>query len=118
MPVLATTLWIANVLLNTAGQLAFKSIAVTRRDDEMQRWRIMLASPRLWAGIVCFSLEFFAWFALLSLIPLSQAMLIASINIVAVIIGGRLFFGDRLGVPRVAGMLLIAIGVALAGGSA
>jgi drug/metabolite transporter (DMT)-like permease len=115
---LAIFLWIANVVLDTAGHLAFKSAAVTERDTELQRWKDMLRSPRLWIGIACFCLEFAVWFALLSLIPLSLAVLIGSINIVVVMLAGRLLFHERLGGMRVAGMWLIAAGVALAGGFA
>ena len=42
-------------------------------------------------------------------------MLIGSINIVVVMLAGRLLFQERLDRLRVAGMSLIAIGVALAG---
>jgi drug/metabolite transporter (DMT)-like permease len=116
MPALAIVLWIANIFLDTAGHLAFKSAAVTDDDEELQRWKTMLSSPRLWIGIICFCLEFAVWFALLSLIPLSEAMLIGSINIVVVMLAGRLLFRERLDGMRIAGMTLIAVGVALAGG--
>ena len=108
MPHLAVFLWIANILLDTAGHLAFKSAATGD-------WKSMLRSPRLWGGIACFCLEFVAWLALLSLIPLSQAVLIGSINIVVVMIAGRMMFHERLDAIRLAGMTLIALGVALAG---
>lgn len=118
MPTLAIALWIANIILDTAGHLAFKSVAVTDDEAELRRWKNMLSSPLLWAGIACFVLEFVVWLALLSLIPLSQAVLIGSINIVVVMIAGRLLFHERLDRMRVAGITLIALGVALAGGFA
>ena len=113
---LAIILWIANIFLDTAGHLAFKDVAATERETELERWKYMLSSPRLWIGIVCFCLEFAVWFALLSLIPLSQAVLIGSINIVVVMLAGRLLFRERLDGLRVTGISLIAVGVALAGG--
>lgn len=115
MTPLATGLWIGNVVLNAAGQIAFKSVAVA--DGGSAGWRAMARSGLLWAGVACFAVEFVAWFALLSLIPLSQAMLIASINIVVVMIAGRVLFRDKLDATRVVAMLLIAAGVALAGGT-
>jgi drug/metabolite transporter (DMT)-like permease len=116
MSKLALCVWLASVLLDTTGRVAFKSAAVTdSADSEWQRWRLMLRSPALWLGMVCFCLEFLVWLALLSLIPLSQAVLIGSINIVAVALAGRLFFHERLDLMRVAGITLITIGVALAG---
>ena len=102
--------------METVGHLALKSAAITQHDVELQRWKIMLASPQIWIGIACFVLEFGVWFALLSLVSLSLAMLIGSINIVAVMLTGRLLFHEPLDRMRVAGMSLIAIGVALAGG--
>ena len=116
MTKLAVFFWVANVVLDTAGHLAFKSAAVTEHETELRRWKAMLSSPRLWIGIVCFCLEFAIWFALLSLIPLSQAVLIGSINIVVVMLAGRVFFREPLNGFRAGGMWLIAIGVALAGG--
>lgn len=78
----------------------------------------MLHSPPLWLGVFCFCLEFVAWLALLSLIPLSQAVLIGSINIATVALAGRMVFGERLTRLRIIGIALIAVGVALAGGVA
>ncbi|MHB8535315.1 MAG: EamA family transporter [Sulfuricaulis sp.] len=118
MSKLAVFFWLLNILLDTAGHLAFKSAAVTEHEVELQRWKIMLASPPIWIGIGCFCLEFGVWFALLSLIPLSLAMLIGSINIVVVMLAGRLLFQERLDRMRLIGMCLIALGVALAGGYA
>jgi len=110
--------WIASVVFDTTGHLAFKSAATAEAATLVQRWKILLRSPRLWTGIICFVLEFAVWFALISLIPLSQAVLIGSINIVAVMIAGRLLFKEQLDGFRIAGMSLIAVGVALAGGTA
>ena len=118
MTELAVALWIANVALDTAGQLAFKAAAVVTHESEWQRWKTMLGAPVLWLGISCFVLEFVAWLALLSLVPLSVAVLIGSINIVVVMLAGRALFGERLDRVRVAGILLISIGVALTGVSA
>lgn len=118
MSPLALFFWISNITLDTVGHLAFKSAAVAEHEVELQRWKKMLSSPLLWIGIACFSLEFAVWFFLLSLVPLSLAILIGSINIVAVMLAGRLLFRERLDRMRVAGMTLIAIGVALAGGFA
>jgi drug/metabolite transporter (DMT)-like permease len=109
MSSLAIALWIANVVFDTAGRIAFKFAAVTG-------WRRMVRSPALWAGVGCFCLEFVIWLALLSLIPLSLAILLASINIVTVALAGKFVFHERLNATRIGGIALIAVGVALAGG--
>src|SRR5437588_5611520 len=111
---LATALWIINIFVDTAGHLSFKAAADAKAAHGT--WLTMLRSVYLWIGIACFGLEFAVWFALLSLIPLSQAVLVGSINIVAVMLAGNILFRERLDGVRVAGMSLIAVGVALAGG--
>jgi drug/metabolite transporter (DMT)-like permease len=113
---LATALWVINIFLDTAGHLSFKAAADTKAADAQGSWLAMLHSIYLWLGLACFCLEFAVWFALLSLIPLSQAVLVGSINIVVLMVAGRLLFRERLDRLRVCGMILIAAGVALAGG--
>lgn len=78
----------------------------------------MLTSVPFWIGVGCFCIEFAAWYALLSLVPLSLAVLIGSINIVAVMLAGRMLFRERLDSMHITGMCLVVIGVALAAGFA
>src|SRR5437016_771252 len=107
MSTLATALWLINIFVDTAGHLSFKA-AEDKKAAGTGSWLTMLRSVYLWIGIVCFCLEFAVWFALLSLIPLSQAVLVGSINIVVLMIAGRLLFRERLDRMRVGGMVLIA----------
>lgn len=116
MAPLVVCLWIANVLLDSAGQLAFKAAAGDpRAGDGVARWRWMARRPWLWLGIACYGVEFLVWLAFLSLVPLSEGVLLGSINIVAIMIAGRLLFGERLSRLRLAGILLISAGVAVVG---
>jgi drug/metabolite transporter (DMT)-like permease len=115
MSSLATALWLINIVVDTAGHLSFKA-AADAKAVQSGAWLTMFRSVYLWIGIGCFCLEFAVWFALLSLIPLSQAVLVGSINIVVLMIAGRLLFRERLDRLRVGGMILVAAGVALAGG--
>jgi drug/metabolite transporter (DMT)-like permease len=110
------TLWLLNIAFDTAGQLSFKA-AATDADagSRIARWRQMAGRPWIWAGIACFVGEFLAWIAFLSLVPLSRGVLLGSINIVAVMIAGRLLFRERLSRLRVVGILLIAAGVSIVG---
>lgn len=102
-------LWLANVVLDTGGQLAFKRAA------SLGSW----GNPRrlTWIGLgaSCYVLEFVAWIAFLSLVPLSRGVLLGSINIVTVAIAGRLLFAEAWSGMRVAGIALIAVGVAVVG---
>ena len=113
---LVLALWIANVVLDTGGQLAFKAAAGDERaGDGLARWRYMLARPWLWTGIGCYVAEFVVWIAFLSLVPLSEGVLLGSINIVAIMLAGRVLFRERLSPLRVTGILLVAAGVAIVG---
>lgn len=111
---LVIALWLGNVVFDTVGQLAFKAAAVGAPEAE-GRWRGLLGSPYLWLGLGCYVGEFLAWIAFLSLVPLSEGVLLGSINIVAVMIAGRLLFAEKLTRLRLCGILLVAAGVALVG---
>ena len=113
---LVVTLWVLNVLVDSGGQLAFKAAASEPGErDGMERWRFMLARPWLWVGIACYVAEFVVWLAFLSLVPLSDGVLLCSINIVAIMILGRVLFRERLAPMRVLGIVLVSIGVAIVG---
>ena len=113
---LVVTLWVLNVLVDSGGQLAFKAAASEPGErDGMERWRFMLVRPWLWVGIACYVAEFVVWLAFLSLVPLSDGVLLGSINIVAIMILGRVLFREKLAPMRVAGIVLVSIGVAIVG---
>ena len=111
---LVAVLWLLNVVLDTGGQLAFKA-AANAPGDGLARWLHMARRPWLWLGIGCYVIEFLIWIAFLSLLPLSEAILLGSINIVAVMVAGRILFGEKLTRLRMAGILLVTLGVAIVG---
>ena len=111
---LVAVLWVLNVVLDTGGQLAFKA-AANAPGDGLARWLHMARRPWLWLGIGCYVIEFLIWIAFLSLLPLSEAILLGSINIVAVMVAGRILFGEKLTRLRVAGIVLVTLGVAIVG---
>lgn len=113
---LVAALWLFNVVLDTAGQLAFKAAAGDpAAGDGLARWKHMAARPWLWLGVASYVFEFLVWIAFLSLIPLSEGVLLGSINIVAIMLAGRFLFGERLTRLRVAGIGLVTLGVAIVG---
>lgn len=116
MSATVATLWLLNVLLDTFGQLSFKAAAAGQGLGEgLARWKAMARRPWLWAGIACYVGEFLVWLAFLSLVPLSEGVLLGSINIVAVMVAGRFLFGERFSPLRTVGILLVAAGVAVVG---
>ena len=113
---LVAGLWLLNVLIDTGGQLAFKAAAGDPdAGDGLARWKHMASRPWLWLGVGCYAIEFLVWIAFLSLIPLSEGVLLGSINIVAIMVAGRFLFGEKLTRLRVAGIVLVTLGVAIVG---
>lgn len=116
MAPVAVTVWLATVVLDTIGQLAFKAAAADpRAGDGLDRWRYMASRPGLWLGLSCYVVEFLAWTAFLSLVPLGRGVLLGSINIVVIMIAGRLFFRELLTWQRLVGITLVSVGVVLVG---
>ena len=71
--------------------------------------------PALWLGIFAYVAEFLLWLAFLTLVPLSEGILLGSINIIVIMILGRFFFNEKLTPMRVIGIGLVALGVAIVG---
>lgn len=117
MTPLVVGLWLINALVDTGGQLAFKAAAsqTPSTTTGIAHWRFMLARPWIWLGVACYVVEFVAWLAFLSLVPLSDGVLLGSINIVVIMLAGRLLFREKLAPMRVAGIVLVSIGVAVVG---
>jgi len=116
MTALATLLWVLNMISVTVGHLALKAGATgTPGAGGLARWIAMARDVWVWIGVAAFVAEFVLWLAFLSVVPLSMAVLMGSINILAVLVGGRIFFGEELTARRTVSIALIATGVALVG---
>jgi drug/metabolite transporter (DMT)-like permease len=116
LPSVVAGLWLLNIVLDTGGQLAFKAAAGdSDAGDGLARWKYMAMRPWLWLGVGCYVIEFLVWIAFLSLIPLSEGVLLGSINIVAIMLAGRFLFGEKLTRLRVLGIALVTLGVAIVG---
>jgi drug/metabolite transporter (DMT)-like permease len=112
----ATILWLICMLIDTLGQMSFKAAATKASNAEgLERWKEMFSNYWIWIGIGSYIFEFFAWMAFLSMVPLAQGILLSCFNIMTVMIGGKIFFGEKLTRKRILSSSLIAIGVALVG---
>ena len=101
---------------NTAGQLLLK--AASLRADKAggdSHWQLLFRDPLLWLGLATYVFEFFMWLAFLSVVPLWQGVMIACIDILLVMAGGRIFFGEHITTARTAAVSLIAVGVLMVG---
>lgn len=116
MSIYVTMIWLANLVFDTAGHLAFKAASKNAdQHDGLKHWRALFGGPLLWLGIAAFVIEFFLWLALLTMAPLSQGIMIGCVNIIGVMVGGWLVFGEPITPPRTAAASFIALGVLLVG---
>ncbi|MCT4715464.1 EamA family transporter [Enterobacteriaceae bacterium H18W14] len=105
-----------NAVLGSVGQLAFKAAAVdSLKDKHRSGWLRMVSRPYVWCGIFCYLAEFLLWIAFLSLVPLSAGVMLGSINIVAVMVLGRIIFHEKISLMRSLGIICISLGVAVVG---
>ena len=114
---LSATLLLAAVLMGTsAGQLLFKAASVRGAQAKVASYWLALAlDPVLWLGLAIYIAELFLYMAFLSIVPLWQGVMVVSLDLFLVMIGGRIFFGEELTPPRVLAIGLIATGVLLVG---
>lgn len=109
-------LWLANVGFDTLGQTAFKFAAIAPNYHHgFAYWQNILYCRWVWLGLLSYGLEALLWLAFLSLVPLSIAVLLASANMITVMIVGRLLFHERLTILRIVGITLITLGVIFVG---
>ncbi len=112
----AMTVLAANMIFDAGGHIAFKAASSRAAHlDGFAHWRSLLLNPLLYVGLVAFSGEFLLWLALLSLVPLAEGVLVGCVNIIGVMLGGVLCFGEPITRSRLAAILLIAAGVGLVG---
>ncbi|MBF7682267.1 EamA family transporter [Acinetobacter sp. B5B] len=116
MNALVVMVWMFTIAVDTVGQLAFKALALKGLAYEGKaRWLAFAKMPMLWLGLACYVVEFVVWLAFLSLVPLSDGVMLGCINIVVIMIAGRLFFKEQLTKERLIGVLFISAGVAVIG---
>lgn len=114
---LMIVLWILNVIFDTLGQIAFKYAATGQETEQSvaDYWKGLVKNGWLWIGIISYVLEFFLWLAFLTLVPLSQGVLLASLNIITIMLAGRILFNEKLVPFRIIGMTCVLAGVVIVG---
>lgn len=116
MTPIATIIWISNLLSDTVGQLAFKAAATHGGDEDgIQRWIAMAKNKWIWIGLIAYVFEVVLWIAFLGMVPLSLGVLLGSLNIFCVMLGGRIIFKEPITKRRAIAVSLIVLGVVLVG---
>lgn len=116
MTVTIFCLWLCSICCDTVGQIAFKYAAISPKNRKnWYFWLDLLNNYWLWIGVISYGIGFLFWIAFLTLLPLSQAILLGSANIISVMLVGRLLFKEQLTPYRIIGVGLITAGVVLVG---
>jgi drug/metabolite transporter (DMT)-like permease len=108
--------WLINLACDTVGQLALKAASNAAKGRAgTPHWRALARSPYLWLGIAAFVLEYLFWLSLLAVVPLAMGLFVGSANVVCVMLGAWVCFGEAIDRTRAAAIALIAVGIALVG---
>ncbi len=103
---------LGSVVLNTAGQLAFKKASAAIAGGGSQILALPM-QPALWVGLACYGCSTLLWLVVLSRSSLSYAYPMVAVGYVLVTIAAAYFFGEAVSLARWGAMCLIMSGVAL-----
>jgi multidrug transporter EmrE-like cation transporter len=113
------TAWLllgAMLVLDTGSHLLLKaSTARAHRSSHGQFLLALFSDPLFWLTVVAFLGVLVAWVGFYSVVPLAQGVMAGCITIAGVMIGGRIFFRERITPARAMAVGLIIVGVLLVG---
>ena len=103
------------VLLLASSQILQKLGAARRLRGTCtpREWLRALASPELVGAVVTIAAGTLLWLAVLYRMDVSRAFPVLSLGTVAVVAASRSWLGEQVSMGRWAGVLLIAVGIAL-----
>ena len=107
--------WLLFIVVETATQVAFKYAGATL-DDRSGLGRLIahaLTTPVVFLGFGLYFCGFLIWLTILKDIDLGRAFPMTAVIYVSTLAAAVLLFHERLNVTRIAGVLVIAVGVAL-----
>ena len=104
-----------SVLLNCAAQLCIRKgmliVGEIGMTGLVQNLGNMLTNLWLWAAMFCYAISILMWMAVLSKVEVSFAYPFLSVGYVVAALVGYYFFGESLTLTRIAGIIVICIGV-------
>jgi multidrug transporter EmrE-like cation transporter len=110
-------LFMASIACDVGGQLALKlgsrSLPDASADGVLVYVARLFAERWLLLGIAIYAVEFVVWVRILSLTPLNVAFPLASLNILGIVLAGRVFLGESVSSRQWSGAALITLGVAI-----
>jgi drug/metabolite transporter (DMT)-like permease len=107
--------WLLFIAVETSTQIAFKYAGATLDDHAGLRHLIAhaLATPVVFLGFGLYFCGFLIWLTILKDIDLGRAFPMTAVIYVSTLAAAVLLFHERLNATRIAGVLVIAVGVAL-----
>jgi len=117
MPSIAWLLLGGMLVFDTASHLLLKAAAGRASADtrDLHYIRRMFRVPIFWIAIACFLGMMVVWIGFYSVVGLGEGVMMGSITIAGVMLGGRIFFGERITPARALAALLIGAGVLMIG---
>ena len=105
------------VLLNSAAQLCIRKGMLIIGEVEMssivRSLGVMITNLWLWGAMISYAVSILLWIVVLSKVEVSFAYPFLSIGYVVAALVGYYFFGESLSLIRVAGIIIICVGVYL-----
>ena len=106
-----------SVLLNCAAQLLIRKGMLVEGEVGMQNMLShvgsMITNLWLWAAMLCYALSILLWMSVLSKVEVSYAYPFLSVGYVVSAVAGYALFNENLSPVRIAGIIVICIGVIL-----
>lgn len=108
-------LWVMFLALDTATQIAFKAggRALAGIDFGPLWFERAFATPAVWMAIAGYVVAFVLWIAILQDSTLTRAFTLTGVAFATVPLAGWAFFGEAISLGRIAGIILIIVGVTL-----
>ena len=120
--VVSLAMLVVSIAFAVAGQLTLKSAMtqvgrIGRAQVRAPAKTVVRAAkePRLWIGLALFGISAAFWLVVLSRVPLSVAYPLVGLSYVLVVLLSRLLFHEQVPAMRWAGVVVIALGIALVG---
>ena len=108
---------VSSVLLNCAAQLLIRKgmlvVGETGVGNIVTNLGAMLSNLWLWGAMLCYAVSILLWMAVLSKVEVSYAYPFLSVGYIVAAIAGYMFFGESVSLTRIAGIIVICIGVIL-----
>jgi len=106
-----------SVLLNCAAQLLIRKGMLVEGEVGMQNMLShvgsMITNVWLWGAMLCYALSILLWMSVLSKVEVSYAYPFLSVGYVVSAVAGYALFNENLSPIRIAGIIVICVGVIL-----